>query len=67
MDDKSLVMVYINYNPDADYNGSKGIAITEAVLQRNNYDFEKAKEWVITNGITAMVQKNKGLQKLLGR
>jgi len=56
-------MAYINYNPDTDYNGSKGIAIAEAVLQRNNYDNEKARKWIVTNGISAMVQRN---SRLLG-
>jgi len=57
-------MAYINYNPDTDYNDSKGIAIAEAVLQRNNYDSEKAKKWVAVNGISAMVQRNRRLLRL---
>jgi len=64
MGNKKLIMCYLNYNPDTDYNGSNGIAIAEAVLQRNGYDSEKARKWVVTNGITAMVQQNRGLLRI---
>ncbi len=62
MSNRNLILNYLNYDSDKDYNGARGIAITEAVLQRNGYDFERAKKWVVTNGLAMMVSQN---QKLL--
>lgn len=57
MDNDTLVDLYFEYNPDEDYNGSKGIAIADAVFKKCNYNPDKVCKWI-------MLGRLKRLEKL---
>jgi hypothetical protein len=55
----SLVKSYFEYNPDEDYNGSRGMEIAERVFRKCNYDFNELHKWITYRGLIILEELSK--------